>query len=94
MRNVYDIIRRPIITEKTTQLAEQGKYTFEVMAGTNKIEVKKAVEAVFKVNVESVNIINVRKKDRKVGKYSGFRPAVRKAIVTLQAGQTLDVFEV
>lgn len=94
MKNVYDIIKRPLITEKTTILTEQGKYTFEVMAGTNKIEVKEAIEKIFKVNVVSVNIVNVRKKDRKVGKYSGFRPAVRKAIVTLQAGQTLDVFEV
>lgn len=94
MKNVYDIIKRPLITEKTTHLAEQGKYTFEVMAGANKIEVKNAVEKIFKVNVESVNIVSVRKKDRKVGKYSGFRPAVRKAIVTLQEGQTLDVFEV
>lgn len=94
MKNFYDIIKRPLITEKTTLLAEQGKYTFEVMAGANKIEVKNAVEKIFKVNVESVNIVSVRKKDRKVGKYSGFRPAVRKAIVTLQEGQTLDVFEV
>lgn len=94
MKNTYEIIRRPIITEKTMTLAEQGKYTFEVMAGTNKIEVKKAIEEIFKVNVEDVNIINVRKKKRKVGRYSGFRPAVKKAIVTLQAGQTLDNFGV
>lgn len=94
MKNAYEIIRRPIITEKTMTLAEQGKYTFEVMAGTNKIEVKKAIEEIFKVNVEDVNIINVRKKKRKVGRYSGFRPAVKKAIVTLQAGQTLDNFGV
>ncbi len=64
------------------------------MQGVNKIEVKKAVEEIFKVNVIQVNMINVRKKERRVGKYEGFRPAVRKAIVTLAEGQTLDVFEV
>ena len=79
---------------KTGTLLETRKYTFEVMQGVNKIEVKKAVEEIFKVNVIQVNMINVRKKERRVGKYEGFRPAVRKAIVTLAEGQTLDVFEV
>ncbi|HNZ77428.1 MAG TPA: 50S ribosomal protein L23 [Bacilli bacterium] len=94
MKNPYDIIVRPLITEKSTKLVETRKYTFEVMQGVNKIEVKKAVEEIFKVNVIQVNMINVRKKERRVGKYEGFRPAVRKAIVTLAEGQTLDVFEV
>jgi len=93
MKNPYDIIVRPLITEKSTKLVETRKYTFEVMQGVNKVEVKKAVE-IFKVNVIQVNMINVRKKERRVGKYEGFRPAVRKAIVTLAEGQTLDVFEV
>lgn len=94
MKTAYDIIKRPLITEKTTQLVDSGKYTFEVMQGVNKVEVKKAIEELFDVNVVSVNIINVRKKARRVGKYDGFTPAVRKAVVTLQEGQTLDVFEV
>jgi large subunit ribosomal protein L23 len=94
MKNPYDIIKLPLITEKGMKLVDEGKYTFEVMAGANKIEVKNAIEKVFNVNVVKVNIINVRKKERRVGKYQGFRPAVRKAIVTLQKGQTLDVFEV
>jgi len=94
MKNPYDIIVRPLITEKSTKLVETRKYTFEVMQGVNKIEVKKAVEEIFKVNIIQVNMINVRKKERRVGKYEGFRPAVRKAIVTLAEGQTLDVFEV
>ncbi|MBP6904153.1 MAG: 50S ribosomal protein L23 [Bacilli bacterium] len=94
MKNPYDIIVRPLITEKSTKLVETRKYTFEVMQGVNKVEVKKAVEEIFKVNVIQVNMINVRKKERRVGKYEGFRPAVRKAIVTLAEGQTLDVFEV
>lgn len=94
MKNAYDVIKRPLITEKSTKLIEERKYTFEVMQGANKIEVKEAVEQVFNVKVVAVNIINVRKKERKVGKYEGLRPAVRKAIVTLAEGQKLDVFEV
>lgn len=95
MKNPYDIIRRPLITEKTTKLVEERKYTFEVMQGVTKTEVKKAIEAIYPdINVISVNIMNVRKKLRKVGKYEGLRPAVRKAIVTLAEGQKLDVFEV
>lgn len=94
MKNPYDIIVRQLITEKSTNLVEKGKYTFEVKQGTNKVEVKKAIEAAFKVDVVDVNIINVRKKARRVGKFAGFRPAVRKAIVTLAEGQTLDVFEI
>ena len=94
MKNPYDIIVRPIITEKSSALTESGKYAFEVQQGANKVEVKKAVEEVFKVNVVSVNIVNVRRKARRVGRYEGYRPAVKKAIVTLAEGQTLDVFEV
>ncbi|MDD3191441.1 MAG: 50S ribosomal protein L23 [Bacilli bacterium] len=94
MKNAYDVVKRPLITEKSTKLVEERKYTFEVMQGVNKIEVKNAVEELFKVKVTAVNIINVRKKERKVGKYEGLRPAVRKAIVTLAEGQKLDVFEV
>ena len=94
MKNPYEIVKRPIITEKTTQLIEERKYTFEVAKGANKIEIKEAVEKIFEVKVLAVNTINVRKKRRKVGKYEGLRPAVRKAIVTLAEGQKLDVFEV
>lgn len=94
MKTAYDIIVRPLITEKTTKLIDARQYTFEVKQGVNKIEVKNAIEELFKVNVVSVNVINVRKKPRRVGKHDGFTPAVRKAIVTLQEGQSLDVFEV
>ena len=76
------------------KLVEDGKYTFEVMPDVNRIEVKNAIEEIFNVDVVSVKIINVRKKERRVGRFSGYRPAVKKAIVTLEEGQTLDVFEV
>lgn len=94
MKNPYEVIIRPLVTEKTAKLAEAHKYTFEVKQGVNKIEVKEAIEELFKVKVTKVNIINVRKKERKVGKYAGLRAAVKKAIITLAEGQTLDVFEV
>lgn len=94
MKSPYDVIVRPLITEKSSNLTESRKYTFEVQQGSNKVEVKKAIEEIFKVDVVQVNIVNVRKKARRVGKYEGFRPAVRKAVVTLAEGQTLDVFEV
>jgi len=94
MKKGYDIIVRPLITEKTTALIELRQYTFEVKQGSNKVEVKKAVEELFNVKVTSVNMINTRRKERKVGKYEGLRPAVQKAVVTLAEGNKLDVFEI
>ena len=94
MKTTYDILVRPLITEKTMKLVEEGKYTFEVKQGSNKVEVKKAVEELFKVDVTAVNMMNTQRKRRRVGKYEGLRPAVQKAIVTLAEGQKLDVFEI
>ncbi len=94
MKPNYEIIVRPLITEKTMKLVDEGKYTFEVKQGANKVEVKKAVEELFKVEVTAVNMMNTLRKRRRVGKYEGLRPAVQKAIVTLAEGQKLDVFEI
>ena len=94
MKTTYDILVRPLITEKSMKLVEEGKYTFEVKQGSNKVEVKKAVEELFKVEVTAVNMMNTLRKKRRVGKYEGLRPAVQKAIVTLAEGQKLDVFEI
>ena len=94
MKPNYEIIVRPLITEKSMKLVEEGKYTFEVKQGSNKVEVKKAVEELFKVEVTAVNMMNTLRKKRRVGKYEGLRPAVQKAIVTLADGQKLDVFEI
>ncbi len=93
MRKDYDIIVRPLITEKATKLVEANKYTFEVKQGSNKVEVAKAVENLWKVKVVSVNMLNTPRKTRRVGKYEGLRPAVQKAVVTLAEGDKLDVFE-
>ncbi|HOW37413.1 MAG TPA: 50S ribosomal protein L23 [Candidatus Izemoplasmatales bacterium] len=88
----YQVIKRPIVTEKTTKLAEKHQYTFEVDRNANKIEIKSAVEALFNVKVVSVNVINEIAKPKRVGKYSGLKPAVSKAIVTLAEGFKIDVY--
>jgi len=88
----YQIIKRPIVTEKTTKLAALNKYTFEVDKNANKIEIKQAVEAIFNVKVEDVNVINEIAKAKRVGQHSGFKPAVSKAIVTLADGFKIDVY--
>ena len=94
MKDARDIIKRPIITEKSYDLMTQGKYTFEVDKNANKIEIKKACETLFEVKVAKVNVINVRPKKRRVGRYEGFKPSMKKAIVTLAEGQTIEQFEV
>jgi large subunit ribosomal protein L23 len=88
----YQIIKCPIVTEKTTKLAEKNKYTFQVDKNANKIEIKQAVEALFNVKVVSVNVINEVAKAKRVGQHSGFKPAVSKAIVTLAEGSKIDVY--
>ena len=91
MNNYRDIIIRPIITEKSMRyMDEDNKVTFEVAKGTNKIEVARAVEHIFGVDVEKVNIMNV--KPKRVGRYVGKTKAVRKAIVKIKAGQDIDLF--
>ena len=93
MNNYRDIIIRPIITEKSMRyMDEDNKVTFQVAKGTNKIEVARAVEHIFGVDVEKVNIMNVKPKKKRVGRYVGKTKAVRKAIVKIKAGQDIDLF--
>ena len=93
MNNYRDIIIRPIITEKSMRyMDEDNKVTFEVAKGTHKIEVARAVEHIFGVDVEKVNIMNVKPKKKRVGRYVGKTKAVRKAIVKIKAGQDIDLF--
>ena len=93
MKNPRDIIKRPIITEKSYQLMEDNKYTFEVAKESNKIEIKQAVSELFDVDVEKVNIINIKPKKRRVGRYTGLTRGRKKAIVTLVEGQKIGDFE-
>ena len=93
MKDVRDIIKRPIITEKSYQLMEENKYTFEVDRKSNKLEIKLAIQEIFDVKVEKVNIINVKPKKRRVGRYTGLTRNKKKAIVTLAEGQKIADFE-
>jgi large subunit ribosomal protein L23 len=86
----YDIIRRPIITEKATAATELGKFSFEVSPRADKLKVKKAVEAIFTVKVVQVNISNLQGKRKMFKGREGFRRKQKKAIVTLEQGQTID----
>lgn len=93
MSNARDIIIRPIVTEKSMRIMqEENKITFEVAKGTNKTEVRQAIEEIFKVKVVKVNIANCRPKTKRVGKYTGETNHVRKAVVTLAAGEDIKLF--
>jgi len=95
MTKYYDIIKAPIITEQSTKLIEsQNRYTFKVDRKANKVEIKKAIEKIFNVKVLSVNTVNVLPKYKKMGKYEGFKPAYKKAVVKLAEGQKIDAFTV
>ncbi|XMB86627.1 50S ribosomal protein L23 [Mycoplasmatota bacterium WC44] len=94
MKSVYEVLKRPIITEKSMSLVEAGKYTFEISQDANKIEVRSAVKELFNVDVEKVNIINGKAKKKRVGKHQGYTAKVKKAIVTVKAGQSIDIFEI
>ncbi|HAL62713.1 MAG TPA: 50S ribosomal protein L23 [Chloroflexi bacterium] len=89
----HEVLRRPIVTEKTTMQSEQGMYTFEVDRRANKLQVKEAVEKVFGVDVVSVNIINVPGKPRRWGRHVSRTPSWKKAIVKLAEGQRIELFE-
>jgi large subunit ribosomal protein L23 len=89
-----EIIKRPIITEKSMLLVEeQNKYTFSVDKRANKVQIKKAVQELFNVKVVKVNIINSLPKAKRVGQHSGFKPAITKAIVKLAEGSKIEIFE-
>lgn len=94
MKTIYDIIKRPIITEKSSALAEKLVYTFEVDVDANKVEIKKAIEEIFKVKVTEIHTVNVKRKAKRMGRYEGFKPAYKKAVVRLEKGQKIDAFEI
>jgi len=94
MKPVYhDLIIRPIVTEKTHRMMEHQTYTFEVHQNANKVEIRKAIEAVFKVKVERVATINVHPKPKRRGMFIGKTRAWKKAMVTLAEGQRIEFFE-
>jgi large subunit ribosomal protein L23 len=87
----YDTILAPVITEKATNLTEHNKFVFRVAADASKDEIAAAVEALFKVNVTKVNTLNVKGKTKRFRGIKGRRSDVKKAVVTLAEGQTIDV---
>ena len=87
----YDLIRKPIITEKTTILSEQNKYTFEVMEIADKSAVKSAIENIFNVKVKKVNMLNIKGKVKRFKGRIGQQSDVKKAIVTLEENHTIDL---
>lgn len=94
MRDPREIIVRPIITEKTSNLqGQENHYTFEVAKNANKLEIKRAVEALFTVHVRHVRTTNQRGKWRRRGVQLGKRPNWKKAVVKLAEGETIEAFE-
>jgi large subunit ribosomal protein L23 len=94
--DAFSTIIRPVVSEKSTVLGEHGKYVFEVAPSANKIQIKHAIEEAFankKVQVRSVNILHVTGKVRRRGRSVGTTRSWKKAVVTLRAGQRLDLFE-
>ena len=86
-----EIVKAPVITEKSQIAKSNGQYTFKVDPKANKIEIKEAIEKLFNVKVKQIRTINVKVKKRRVGRYTGLTNRSKKAIVTLEEGQTIDL---
>jgi large subunit ribosomal protein L23 len=93
MKDMGDVIIKPVISEKSYSLVEQNRYTFVVNPKSNKTEIKKAIEEIYNVKVLSVNTLKIPKKLRRLGKSMGYKPGYKKAIVTLRQGDSIQIFE-
>ncbi len=94
MKTLYEVIVSPLLTERGTVIKEKyNKVMFKVARGANKIEIKKAVEEIFKVKVDCVTTVNYKGKKKRLGKFEGKRPDWKKAFVTLKKGEKLDFIE-
>ena len=91
MNNYRNIIKAPIITEKSSNLAANNVITFSVDVRANKTQIKQAIEKIFNVKVESVNTVNVKPKKKRVGRYVGKTNKVKKAIVKLKEGSSIEL---
>ncbi len=91
--HLYEVLRRPLITEKNTELQALNKYAFEVANEANKPQVKQAVEKAFNVKVTGVNMVTMKGKTRRVGRRQILTRPWKKAIVTLQIGDKIEFFE-
>ncbi|AUW92941.1 MAG: 50S ribosomal protein L23 [Sulfobacillus thermosulfidooxidans] len=93
MKTAYDIVLRPLVTEAATDRMAQNKYTFEVAPSANKVEIRYAIEEIFKVHVTKVNTLWRPSKEKRRGNVVGHTTRRKKAIVTLAPGDTIDIFE-
>jgi large subunit ribosomal protein L23 len=94
LRDARSIVLRPLVTEKGSKLREtENKYLFRVATDANRLEIKRAVEEIFHVKVKGVRTMIAHGKVKRLGMFSGKRPDWKKAVVTLQTGQTIDLFE-
>ncbi|HEY9729118.1 MAG TPA: 50S ribosomal protein L23 [Chroococcales cyanobacterium] len=91
-RELADLVLRPIVTEKATLLLEQNKYVFEVVKKATKPEIKAAIESLFEVKVTGVNTLRPPRKKRRVGRFVGYKPQYKRAIVTLADGDSITLF--
>ena len=91
MKDVYQVVRRALVTEKSSLMRERNKYVFEVDRRAGKPEIKSAIEEIFKVTVTDVKTMNMRGKVKRLGRYEGKRPDWKKAIVTLAEGNSIDL---
>ena len=86
----YEIIKAPVVTEKTNNLASENVYVFKVDKKANKTQIKQAIESKFGVKVENVNTVNTQSKKRRVGKYTGYTSSYKKAYVKLKEGSKIE----
>ncbi len=94
MRDPYEIVRKPLVTEKSMAGAAERKYTFEVAPDSNKIEIGQAIAKIFNVKVQKVNTLTVKGKKKRLGRYPEGRTSdIKKAVVTLVPGQRIEIFE-
>jgi len=91
LREVYKILKEPHVSEKATQLADTGKYVFKVFSRTNKVQIAKAVANLYGVEVDNVNIINIKPKTRVLRGKEGFKSGHKKAVVTLKPGHKIEI---
>ena len=91
-RELADLILKPIVTEKATLLLEQNKYVFDCLPKATKPEIKAAIESLFDVKVVKVNTIRPPRKKRRVGKFIGYKPLYKRAVVTLSEGDSITLF--
>lgn len=93
MKLAREIIIKPVVTEKSVDLMQENKYCFKVAKDANKIEIKNAIEEIFKVTVVDVNTVNVHGKMKRMGRTQGMTASWKKAVVTLREGDSIEVFE-